>query len=191
MYGVPVARVWLVLVVSSVERQAEHVLQQRGLARRQLRANRVVVRRRRLRAHAVRVRLQGIVVGMQQTGVLSHAVLQRHQQRVHVLEALELRLVNVRDHRVVVGREVDRLVRELRREVGQVSLALQSRLERWYHLLLLQHFPLDALEEGMVNDVEEAVLAAAEPLHRILVEEALEHRRRLHRQRARNTNRLL
>ncbi|CAH2043268.1 unnamed protein product, partial [Iphiclides podalirius] len=38
---------------ASVERQAEHVLQQRGLARRQLRAHGVVVRGRRLRAVAV------------------------------------------------------------------------------------------------------------------------------------------
>lgn len=175
--------------LASVERQAEHVLQQRGAARRRLRAHRVVVRRRRLRA--VPVARPGLVVRVQQAGVLSHAVLQGHQQRVHVLEPFELRLVDVGDHALVIGREMHGLVSELRREVGEVPFAFQTGLERRHHLFLLQHLPLDALEEGMVDDVEEAVLAAAEPLHRVLVEEALQHRGRLHGQRARDTDRLL
>lgn len=53
------------------------------------------------------------------------------------------------------------------------------------------HFPLDALEEGMVYDVEEAVVSAAEPLHGTLVQEAFQHGRGLHRQRTRDTNRFL
>lgn len=43
----------------------------------------------------------------------------------------------------------------------------------------------------MADDVEEAVLPAAEPLARTLVEEALQHGRGLHRQRAGDTDRLL
>lgn len=68
--------------------------------------------------------------------VMSNTVVERHQQRIDVLEALELRLINLFDDTIVVRRQVDRLFGELRRKVGQVSVVFQPRLE-WRHDLLL------------------------------------------------------
>lgn len=49
-----------------------------------------------------------------------NAIFERHQQWIHVLEALEFRLVDLLDDSLVVGRQMHRLVGELCREVGQV-----------------------------------------------------------------------
>ena len=59
-----------------------------------------------------------------------HDVLCRHEERVNVLEPFELCLVDPADDARVVGRELDRFVCELGREVGQVLVALQPAIEK-------------------------------------------------------------
>lgn len=49
-----------------------------------------------------------------------NAVFERHQQRIHVLKALEFGLVDFLDDAFVVGREMHGLVGELGREVGEI-----------------------------------------------------------------------
>ena len=62
----------------------------------------------------------------QHTHAILHDVLLGHEERVHVLESVELCLVDATDDASVVRRQLDRLVSELRREVGQVLVTLQS-----------------------------------------------------------------
>merc|ERR1712117_172110 len=88
----------------------------------------------------------------------------RHEQRIDVLEAVELALIDLSDEAWVVRRELHRLVGELRREVGEVPLALEPWPVRRRDLLLLEQFPLDGLEEGVGHDLHEAgLLVAAQP----------------------------
>lgn len=49
-----------------------------------------------------------------------NAIFERHQQRIHVFKALELRLVDLLDDALVVGRQVHRFVGELWWEVSKV-----------------------------------------------------------------------
>lgn len=70
--------------------------------------------------------------------VMSNTVVERHQQRVDVFEALELGLINLLDDSIVVRRQVDRLFGELGRKVGQVSVVFQPWLKWWHDLLLFQ-----------------------------------------------------
>ena len=56
------------------------------------------------------------------------AVLAGHEQRVHVFEPVELGLIDFRQRRFVVWRQLNRLVRESRVEVLQITFTLQMRL---------------------------------------------------------------
>lgn len=59
-------------------------------------------------------------------------------------------------------------------------------------MLKIYHFPVDALEEGVVGDIKETGFSMApETIPGVLVQEALEHGCGLHRQRPGDTDRLL
>ena len=60
--------------------------------------------------------------------LLDH-ILGRHEQGIDILESLELCLVDLADDAGVVGGQLDRLVRELGRKVGQVRVRLQPDRE--------------------------------------------------------------
>ena len=60
--------------------------------------------------------------------LLDH-ILSGHEQGIDILESLELCLVDLADDAGVVGGQLDRLVRELGRKVGQVRVRLQPDRE--------------------------------------------------------------
>ena len=61
--------------------------------------------------------------------LLDH-ILSGHEQGIDILESLELCLVDLADDAGVVGGQLDRLVRELGRKVGQVRVRLQPKIGR-------------------------------------------------------------
>ena len=76
------------------------------------------------------------------------------------------------DSRVIRG-QVDGLVRELGREVGEVPLALEPGSVGGRDLLLLEQRPVDRLEEGVRHYLHKPGLAvAAESVGRVLVQES-------------------
>ena len=77
------------------------------------------------------------------------------------------------DNSRVVRGEVDGLVGELRREVGEVPLALQPGSVGGRDLLLLEQRPVDRLEEGVRHDLNKPGLAVtAESVCGVLVQES-------------------
>lgn len=79
--------------------------------------------------------------------ISSDTVLQRHQERVHILEPFEFWLVNFLDYPRIVGGKMHRLVGEFGWEIGQISVRIETGLIGRRHLLLFQQVPIDALEE--------------------------------------------
>lgn len=57
------------------------------------------------------------------SGIVSHALLGRHQERVDVLETFKLRLIDLLNHLLVVRRELDGFVGELCIEVVESKLS--------------------------------------------------------------------
>lgn len=131
-----------------------------------------------------------------------NAVFEGHQQRIYVLEALELGLINLLDDALIVRRQVNWLVGEFRWEVCQVlsekrakscaeinhtlkvdkwlspyiTIGVQTRLERRRHLFLFQQVPIDLLEEWVIHDVHESsVTVAPQSIRRVLVEKSFQY----------------
>lgn len=72
------------------------------------------------------------------------AIFERHQQRIHVFKALELRLVDLLDDALVVGRQVHRFVGELWWEVRQVlSITLKAQISFDNISITLRHLSPD------------------------------------------------
>lgn len=70
-------------------------------------------------------------------------------------------------------------------------IELGWRFPKIIRFVSTHHFPVDGLEELMIDNVQEAILSlTAEPLGRALVQESLEHRGRLDAERARYADRL-
>ena len=77
------------------------------------------------------------------------------------------------DNSRVIRGEVDGLVGELGREVGEVPLALQPGSVGGRDLLLLEQRPVDRLEEGVSHDLHKPGLAVtAESVCGVLVQES-------------------
>lgn len=106
----------------------------------------------------------------------SHTLLRGHQQRVDVLKALKLRLVDLLYNIIIVRRELNGLIGELGIKVIQPKLAGDVGLEGWNHLLLLHKIPVYISEKRMGHDVCKACLrVTSEALLWLLVEESLQH----------------
>jgi hypothetical protein len=65
---------------------------------------------------------------------ISDDILGGHEQRVDILESLELCLIDLADDAGIVRRQLHRLVRELGREVRQVRVRFQPGKSRWLSL---------------------------------------------------------
>ena len=102
-------------------------------------------------------------------------------ERIDVLEAVELVLLDARQRVGRVGREYDGLAREQLVDVVQVALGLHGRLVGRLYEALLEHVPVDGLEEQVLLDLGEAVVRG-EPFAGRLLQEALEHRGGAHAQ---------
>ncbi len=101
----------------------------------------------------------------------SDGLLLREQQRVHVLPALELGLVDLRAGALVVGSQARLLLCELRVEVREVAGVAHRRLVGRLDLSRLQRLPLDRAEELVRADVCDAGRrVAAQPVPRSLIE---------------------
>ena len=99
----------------------------------------------------------------------------RHEEWIDVFESLELRLVDLSDSIRIIGRELNRFVGELGREIRQISIAFKARPIRRRNLFLLERLPLYRLVKRMSHDLHETgILVAAQTIGRVLVQEALE-----------------
>lgn len=67
---------------------------------------------------------------------VSYAVLQRHQQRIYVFEALEFGLVDFLNNTWIIGSEVNRFIGKFRRKVCQIAVGVQPGLVRRRYLFL-------------------------------------------------------
>ncbi len=102
--------------------------------------------------------------------VLDRQVLAK-DERIDVLEALELVLLYASERLRRVGRQYDRLLGEQLIDIAQVSLVLDLRFVGWRNEFRLQGLPVNLFEKLMLLDLAQAVIWS-EAIHGWLLQKA-------------------